>query len=139
MIRYLYNLQNDHVDKLSTHFTPYTVIKIISTIFPMLYLHPYDCFLIFFTYFYCSSTVVSIFPLPLPPTPAIPTSHPWFYHPLILSMCPLYMFVKTLLPFPPISLSHLPSGDCQFVLNFNVSGYILLACLFVDYVPWLFL
>ena len=27
-------------------------------------------------------------------------------------------------PLPP------PSGYCQFVLNFNVSGYILLACLF---------
>ena len=34
--------------------------------------------------------------------------------------------------FSPISLSHLPSGHCQFVLYFSVIGYILLACLFVD-------
>ena len=31
--------------------------------------------------------------------------------------------------FPPLS-SYLPSGYCQIILNFNVSGYILLACLF---------
>ena len=33
-------------------------------------------------------------------------------------------------PFSCIIPSHLLSGYCQFVLNFNVSGYILLACLF---------
>ena len=32
--------------------------------------------------------------------------------------------------FPPLSPSLLPSGYCQFVLYFNISGYILLACLF---------
>ena len=32
--------------------------------------------------------------------------------------------------FPPLSLSPLPSGYCQFVLYFKVSGCILLACLF---------
>ena len=32
--------------------------------------------------------------------------------------------------FPPLFLSFLPSGYCQFVLYFNVSGYILLACLY---------
>ena len=32
--------------------------------------------------------------------------------------------------FPLLSLAPLPSGYCQFVLYFNVSGYILLACLF---------
>ena len=32
--------------------------------------------------------------------------------------------------FPPLPFSSLPSGCCQFVLYFNVSGYILLACLF---------
>ena len=31
---------------------------------------------------------------------------------------------------PPIIPSHLLSGYCPCVLNFNVSGYILLACLF---------
>ena len=50
-------------------------------------------------------------------------------------MCPLYMFLKTPPPFPPIILSHLLFGYCQFVLNFSVSGYILLACLFCWLVP----
>ena len=88
--------------------------------------------LLFFPTFFhcCSSIVVSIFPPPLPFTPAIPTSHPWSCPHLVLSMCPLYMFLKTLLPFPPIIASYLPSGYCPFVLNFNVSAYIFLACLF---------
>ena len=46
--------------------------------------------LIFFNFFYCcSSTVVSIFPPPLPPTPAIPTSHPSSHPSSVLSLCPL--------------------------------------------------
>ena len=35
------------------------------------------------------------FPPTTPPTPAIPNSHPWSYPHLVLSMCPLYMFLKT--------------------------------------------
>ena len=35
------------------------------------------------------------FPSTTPPTPAIPTSHPRFYPPLVLSMCLLQMFLKT--------------------------------------------
>ena len=46
-------------------------------------------------FFYCcSSTVVSICSPPLPSTPAIPTSHPLSCPPLVLSMCPLYTFLK---------------------------------------------
>ena len=37
-----------------------------------------------------------------------------------------FLFFPTLFAFP------LPSGYCQFVLNFSVSGYILFACFFVD-------
>ena len=51
----------------------------------------------------------------------LPSSHPHFspliLTPLVLSMCPLYMFLKTL-PFSPVIPSHLPSGHCQFVLFF---------------------
>ena len=68
-----------------------------------------------------------------PPTthpPAMPTSHPWSYPSLALSLCPLYMFLKTLPHFSPIIPSNLPSGYCQYVLFFNVSGYFLLVCLF---------
>ena len=88
----------------------------------------------FFIFYCCSSTFVSVSPPPLLPTPAIPTSHPQSYPALALFMCPLYMFLTNLLPVPPIIPSHLHSGHCQFVLNFNVSGSILLIC-FVDYVP----
>ena len=65
--------------------------------------------------------------LHFPPHSPLPQPYP---PPLVLSMCPLQLFLKTLPPFPRIIHSHLPSGYCQFVLNFNVSGYILLACLF---------
>ena len=79
------------------------------------------CFKLFY---YCSSTVVCI-----PPDPAILTSFPWFHLALGLSLSPLQLFLKTPPHFPPIIPSHLPSGYCQFVLNFNVSSYF--ACLFV--------
>ena len=50
---------------------------------------------------------------------------------LCLSMDPLYMFLDLTLPFfPPLSSSLHPSGHCQFVLYFHVSGSILLICLF---------
>ena len=57
---------------------------------------------------------------------------------LPLHHCPfpwvLYTWSLMTLPsFPPIIPSHHPSGYCQFVLYFNVSRYILLAC-FVDWV-----
>ena len=62
-------------------------------------------------------------PLPtFPPIPAIPTSVPCF-HPLGL----VHVSFRIVPENPP---SHLPSGYCQIVLNFIVSGYIFLACLF---------
>ena len=42
----------------------------------------------FVSFIYCSSTVVSIFPHHSP-HPSHPTSHPWSYSPLVVSMCPL--------------------------------------------------
>ena len=62
-------------------------------------------------------------PLLYPATP--PTLNP--PPPLYLSMGSLYMFFDG-----PFLLSHspLPSGYCQFVLYFHVSGSILLTCLF---------
>ena len=44
-----------------------------------------------FFFYCCSSTLISIFPPPLSAAP--PTSHPWFYAPLALSMGLLYMFL----------------------------------------------
>ena len=51
--------------------------------------------------------------------------------PLTLSMGPLYCSLMNLpLLSPHYSPPRLPSGHCQFVLYFTVSGSILLACLF---------
>ena len=76
-------------------------------------------------FYCCSITVVCIFPPPLSPTLAKPISLPCF--------CPPpWFFPVSFIVFPENSSSHfcpLPSGYCQIVLNFNVSGYILLACL----------
>ena len=85
---------------------------------------------IFKLFYRCSITVVCVYSPPLTPTPAKPSSLPCFHPTLVLSMCLLWLFLKTLPPFPPINPSHLPSGYCQIVFNFNVSGYILLAFLF---------
>ena len=64
------------------------------------------------------------------PHPSHPHLPPSILPPLFLSMCPLYMFLKTLPSFPRFIPSHLPFGYCQFVLNFTVSGSVLLAYLF---------
>ena len=58
--------------------------------------------------------------------PTHPNLPPLNLHPLALSMCPSYMFLDG----PPIIPSPLPSGYCQFVLYFSVSGSTLLAHLF---------
>ena len=64
---------------------------------------------------------------PLQPYPHLtldPTLH-WLY-PCLLYTC----YLMTIPPFAPVITSHHPSGYCQFVLYFSVSGYILLICLF---------
>ena len=60
-----------------------------------------------------------------------PQSNP---HPSLASTFPLSFVHVSSIIVPqnpsPITPSHLPSAYSQFVLNFNVSSYILLACLF---------
>ena len=84
---------------------------------------------LFLKYFHCcSSTVVSISPHYSPPM----TFPPLTLDPTPLWLCPCILYrcsLTTLSPFPPISPFHLPSSYCQFFLYFNVSGYILPACL----------
>ena len=68
-----------------------------------------------------------------PSTPPQPNNLPPLLPrpPLVLSMCPLQQFQKKLphiVPFP------LPSGSCQAPVNFKVSGCVLFAFFFVDYV-----
>ena len=81
-------------------------------------------------FYFCSRKANSIFTQPWLPEPPIPISYPWTCCPLSLCPCVLYPCSLITLPlFPSLSLSPLPSGYCQFVLYFNVSGYILLLCL----------
>ena len=73
--------------------------------------------------------------LHLPPSPphhpSPPhTSFPCFYPPLVIVHESFIIVPMNLSPFSPIIPSPLPSGHCQPVLNFNVFGHILLACLF---------
>ena len=68
------------------------------------------------------------FPLTTPAPSPPPTLNPI---PLWFCPCVLYIFsLMTLSLFTSIIPSTLPSCYCQFVLYFNVSGYVLLACLF---------
>ena len=86
--------------------------------------------LFFFTFFKLFKYSFLYFHPHHSPTTLIPISHPQSYPPLALSIGALYMFLDDPSLFSLIIPSHLPSGYCQFVFNFNVSGYILLACLF---------
>ena len=76
-------------------------------------------------FYCCSSTVVSIFPPPLSPTPPAPTSHPQAYPPLALSMGPLYMLLDdSSTSFSPLSLSPLVT-----VILFFISMSLVIFCL----------
>ena len=79
----------------------------------------------------CSSIVVSISPLSLSPVPPILTSHPQSCPLLALSMSPLHMFLDDPSPvfphYPPVPS---PLVTVSLFFYYNVSGYILLACLF---------
>ena len=72
--------------------------------------------------------------LPFPPTPLPNPSHPHLpaLIPSGLGFGHVSFIVasENLSPYSPIIPSYFPSGYCQIVLNFNVSGYILLACFF---------
>ena len=77
---------------------------------------------------------------------SLPHPHPPSFLPLALSMGPLHMFLEEPSPFsrypptPPLwflsvccycnKLTVCQLGYCKFVLYFNISGRILLACLF---------
>ena len=60
MIRHLHNSQNDHPNKSSAHLTSYIVIKILLTIFPMLYF--------IFPWLFCNTNLYLVF-LPFLPIP----------------------------------------------------------------------
>ena len=109
------------IEKARSLYPLFCLLSIIFNAVKVIFIKQFN----FFFYYCCSSTVVSIFflPLPLPhPTPPPTLNYPphWLY-PCVLYTCSL----MTLLLF----CSLIPCY-CQFVLYFNVSGYILLACLF---------
>ena len=66
VIRHLYNLWSAHPNKSSTHLTPYIVITILLTIFPMLYFNPHDHSVTTNLYFSIPSPLSPISPTPLP-------------------------------------------------------------------------
>ena len=81
-------------------------------------------------FYCCSSTVVSIFFPPLPPTPAIPTSHPQSY-PLWLCPCVLYTCCRKPLPrSAPLSPAP-PLWLVSILFFFNFYFYsVTVVCLF---------
>ena len=84
-----------------------------------------------YNFFYCcSSTVVSIFspPQPTPQPFAPPTLNPTHFG--FVNGPFIHIPWEPFPYFIPLSLSPLLSGHCQFVLHFNVSASIFLACLF---------
>ena len=86
-----------------------------------------------FIFYSCWSTVVSIFTTPCTPATPIPTSYLPTYP---LWLCLFILYTCSLMALPLLSsIIPLPllSGYLQFVLYFNVSGCILLACLLFPY------
>ena len=85
-------------------------------------------------FFYCSSTVVSIFNPPWSPTPPIPTSHPRTY-PLWLCTCVLYtcslMDLPLFSPIIPLPPTPLVTVSLFFISMFCLLIFCLLIC-FVD-------
>ena len=79
----------------------------------------------------CSIILVPIFPPLL--SPALPTPHPPTFNPSLQVVCPRVLYacsLTILLLLSPIIPFPQPSGYCQFVLYFHVSGSILLAFFF---------
>ena len=87
----------------------------------------------FFFYIFLLLFKYSFLPFPpaLPTTSALPISLPCF-HPMPLVIFHMSFIIVPAKPstLSPVIPSPLLSGHCQPVLNFSVSGYILLACSF---------
>ena len=88
----------------------------------------YDLTIYFLNYLIVQLQLSAFSPHHSPRTPAKPS-------PSLASTLPLsFVHVSFIVvpenpsPFSPFIPSTLPSGYCQIVLNFNDSGYILLAC-----------
>ena len=86
-------------------------------------------FVVFFYLLFFINSYPTFFPIaelyPVAPTHIVSHSH--FLSPWVLYLC---SFACPFSLFSSLSPSLLPSGHCQFVLYFQVSGSILLICLF---------
>ena len=105
------------VFKITKSYLFYLLFFLLWSFLLFIYLFIY----LFLSYYCCSSTVISIFPPPLPSTTAIPNSPPFgFVH---------VSFIHALwwpLPFFPMLFpSPLPSSCCQLVLYFHVLSLFL--------------
>ena len=129
-----------HCDEAANHQLPkavaFRIIQIVSiqecssltqNLMQNLLLYSLSHFFLLLCYC-CLSSVVCISPHPPPQRspPPSPASTPSWFYPCVLYSCSWKPFP----PFPPFIPSHLFSGYYQIVLNLNVYGYILLACLF---------
>ena len=84
-------------------------------------------------FFFLIVVQIQLFPFSSPPWPLPHPSPPPTLDPTPFGFVYVSFIHVPWWPFPyvpPLSFSPFPSGPCQFVLYFNVSSYILLACLF---------
>ena len=72
------------------------------------------------------------FPTTISPAPPTPTSHPQSYHPLALSVGPLYMFLDD--PFPSFPCYLPPPSPLVTVSLFFISVSLVIFCLLVCFV-----
>ena len=92
-------------------------------------MYPIKILFYFFIVVQVQLSLFSCHHFPLPHPLQLPTLNP-----SRLWLCPWVLYTCSLTTLPLLSLLTpfpLPSGYCQFVLYFNVSGYVLLACLFI--------
>ena len=91
------------------------------------------CFLVFFNLFFLIVVQAQLSPFSPPHAPLPHSSPPSTLKPTpfgFIHVSFIYVPWKPFPYFPLLPCSLLPSGYCQFLLYFSVSGSILLACLF---------
>ena len=90
------------------------------------------CTFFFLKNYFIVQVQLSAFPpsFPTPPQPSPPPSSNSTPTPLGFVHVSFIVVPENPFPLSPHYLFHLPSGYCQIVLNFNVSGYILFAFFF---------
>ena len=126
-----YHLLAVHVDLIIYNCCIFSELIFFSFLTLIFYFYFFRIIIFFFLCFYgCLNTLVSIFSPPLSQTPAIHTSLPQSYPALVLSMCPLYMFLDNPSPFS-LHYSLPPSLWLLSVCSQFQRFWLYFACLFV--------